>query len=131
MKKEKLQSELTQIDDELFELEKKYGEFKRPKREKKAVQKAVVKQEEESTAEQAEPSGQAELEIPQYGEPETAETKEVDETQEVKEDTELDLTLSKAEMMKIIQEYQDQVRTLEEQVDAAAEEEDYDKAEEL
>ena len=31
LKREKLSSELTSIDDELFDLEKKYGEFKRPK----------------------------------------------------------------------------------------------------
>ena len=31
LKREKLSSEMTSIDDELFDLEKKYGEFKRPK----------------------------------------------------------------------------------------------------
>jgi antitoxin component of MazEF toxin-antitoxin module len=31
LKREKLSSELTSIDDELFDLEKKYGEFKRAK----------------------------------------------------------------------------------------------------
>lgn len=31
LKREKLSSELTSIDEELFELEKKYGEYKRPK----------------------------------------------------------------------------------------------------
>jgi len=31
LKREKLSSELTSIDDELFDLEKKYGEFERPK----------------------------------------------------------------------------------------------------
>ena len=31
LKREKLSSELTSIDDELFDLEKKYGEFKKPK----------------------------------------------------------------------------------------------------
>tara|TARA_B110001450_G_scaffold228654_1_gene228757 strand:+ start:349 stop:603 length:255 start_codon:yes stop_codon:yes gene_type:complete len=30
LKVEKLQNELTTIDDELFELEKKYGEYKKP-----------------------------------------------------------------------------------------------------
>jgi hypothetical protein len=31
LKREKLSSEMTSIDDELFDLEKKYGEFIRPK----------------------------------------------------------------------------------------------------
>ena len=40
LKVEKLQDELNSIDEELFELEKKYGEFKRP------VREVVVEQEE-------------------------------------------------------------------------------------
>jgi len=44
----------------LFELEKRYGEFKRPKREKKVVQK-VVEQEDDSKSEASEPNGEDEL----------------------------------------------------------------------
>ena len=40
-KQEKLENELTEIDEELFELEKKYGEYKRP-----AVVRKVVKRDE-------------------------------------------------------------------------------------
>jgi hypothetical protein len=42
----------------LFELEKRYGEFKRPKREKKVVQKVVAQVEEDSKSEDAEPKGE-------------------------------------------------------------------------
>jgi len=41
----------------LFELEKRYGEFKRPKREKKVVKKVVAPVDDESKTEDAEPKG--------------------------------------------------------------------------
>ena len=41
-KLEKLQNELTSIDEELFELEKKYGEYKRPVVEKQIPLEEVI-----------------------------------------------------------------------------------------
>lgn len=69
------------------------------------------------------------MEIPQYGEPEAAET--VEDKPEVNEEAEIDLNLSKTEMQTHIQEYQDKCASLEQLVDEAAEAEDYEKAEEL
>ena len=71
------------------------------------------------------------IEIPQYGEPEVLEAGNVEAKPEVELEAEIDLALTKSEMLKFIQEYNDKVAALEEQVDEAAEAEDYEKAEEL
>ena len=114
LKKEKLQSELTQIDDELFDLEKRYGEFKRPKREKKVVVKEKQVAEEDSEAEASEKEETQEMAIPTYGEPEAAaETEEVEIEIEEKVEAGIDLSLSKSEMLKFIQEYHEKVASLE------------------
>ena len=47
-KRDKMQSELNSIDEELFELEKKYGEYKRPEI-KKVVAPAEEEKEDEDT----------------------------------------------------------------------------------
>lgn len=54
MKVEKLQEELTNLDSQLFELEKKYGEFKIVKKDIKPVE-IPQKEEVESVKEEEEP----------------------------------------------------------------------------
>ena len=71
------------------------------------------------------------MEIPQYGEPEAQEARGAEAKPEVQQEAAIDMALSKSEMLQFIQEYNDKVAALEEQVDEAAEAEDYERAEEL
>ena len=70
-KRDKLQNELTSIDDELFELEKKYGEYKRPEIKKKEVPVAALVQEVEE---------EEEVEVAEGQEDDEAEEEEDDES---------------------------------------------------
>jgi len=109
-----LMKELGEIEEELFELEKKYGECK----EKEATPEMKAKEEEEKTElpEQTELSQKEE-------EPEAPEVESISPSQAEGK--------SKEELLSLLKAYKEGLKHIEDAIQKAAEDEDFEKADEL